>query len=43
MTNALRRLRNAVTWLGADSRPEFKRVDASPAVYDDGSWLTSKS
>jgi hypothetical protein len=43
MTNALRRFRNAVTQLGADSRPEFKRVDASPAVYDDGSWLTPKA
>lgn len=43
MTNALRRIRNAVALLGAEDRPEFKRVDASPAVYDDGSWLTPKS
>ena len=43
MTNDLRRLRNAVTNLGTDSRPEFKRVDASPALYDDGSWLTPKN
>jgi hypothetical protein len=43
MTNALRRLATAVTQLGADSRPEFKRVDASPALYDDGSWLTPKT
>jgi hypothetical protein len=43
MTNALRRFRNAVTNLGSDSRPEFKRVDASPALYDDGSWLTPKT
>jgi hypothetical protein len=42
MTNALRRFRNAVTSLGSDSRPEFKSVDASPALYDDGSWLTPK-
>jgi hypothetical protein len=43
MTNMLRRLRNAVVLLGAEDRPEFKRVDASPALYDDGSWLTAKS
>ena len=43
MTNALRRLRSAVTLFGTDSRPEFKRVDASPALYDDGSWLTPKT
>jgi hypothetical protein len=43
MTNALRRLATAVTQLGTDSRPEFKRVDASPALYDDGSWLTPKT
>jgi hypothetical protein len=43
MTNALRRFRNAVTKLGTDSRPEFNRVDASPARYDDGSWLTPKN
>jgi hypothetical protein len=42
MTNALRRLRTVVSQLGTDSRPEFKRVDASPALYDDGSWLTTK-
>jgi hypothetical protein len=42
MTNVLRRLRNAVYNFGTDSRPEFKRVDASPALYDDGSWLTTK-
>jgi hypothetical protein len=42
MTNALRRLRNAVTSIASDSRPDFKRVDASPALYDDGSWLTPK-
>jgi hypothetical protein len=40
MTNVLRRIRNAVVLLGAEDRPGFKRVDASPALYDDGSWLT---
>jgi hypothetical protein len=43
MTTLLRRLRNTVTQLGTDSRPEFNRVDASPALYDDGSWLTPKT
>jgi hypothetical protein len=43
MTQMLRRFRRAVSVLGAEDRPEFKRVDASPAVYDDGSWLTPKS
>ena len=39
MTEMLRRIRRVVTDLGTDSRPNFKRIDASPAVYDDGSWL----
>ena len=39
MTSKLRRLRLAVSALGAEDRPGFKRVDASPALYDDGSWL----
>jgi hypothetical protein len=39
MTSTLRRLRRAVSTLGAEDRPGFKRVDASPALYDDGSWL----
>jgi hypothetical protein len=43
MTEMLRRLRRTVVLLGAEDRPEFKRIDASPAVYDDGSWLTPKS
>jgi hypothetical protein len=38
----LRRLRLAVSALGAENRPEFKRVDASPAMPDDGSWLTDR-
>jgi hypothetical protein len=33
------RLRRAVASLAVEDRPDFKRVDASPAVYDDGSWL----
>jgi hypothetical protein len=43
MTNALRRFRSAITTFGTDSRPDFKRVDASPALYDDGAWLTPKT
>jgi hypothetical protein len=43
MTTLLRRFRNTVAQLGADSRPDFKRIDASPALYDDGSWLTPKT
>lgn len=43
MTSMLRRIRRAVTLLGAETRPEFKRVDASPALYDDGSWLTTET
>jgi hypothetical protein len=39
MTEMLRRLRRAVVVLGNEDRPEFKKVDASPALYDDGSWL----
>jgi hypothetical protein len=40
MTDTLRRLRRAVAGLVAEDRPGFKRVDASPVRYDDGSWLT---
>jgi hypothetical protein len=39
MTNTLTRLRRAVATLAVEDRPNFKRVDASRAVYDDGSWL----
>jgi hypothetical protein len=42
MTDVLRRFRRAVSVLGTEDRPDFKRVDASPALYDDGSWLQSK-
>jgi hypothetical protein len=34
-----RRLRNALSGLIAEDRPGFKRIDASSARYDDGSWL----
>jgi hypothetical protein len=34
-----RRLRNALSGLIAEDRPDFKRIDVSPARYDDGSWL----
>ena len=37
----LHRLRRTVGSLVAETRPEFKRIDASPARYDDGSWLKS--
>jgi hypothetical protein len=39
MTNALLRIRRAVRDLAPEGRPAFKRIDASPARYDDGSWL----
>ena len=39
MSNALTRFRRAVASLAVEDRPNFKRVDASRAVYDDGSWL----
>jgi len=42
MTSRLHRLRRAVTGLVAEDRPSFKRIDASPARYDDGSWLTPR-
>jgi hypothetical protein len=39
VTNALTSLRRAVASLAVEDRPNFKRIDASRAVYDDGSWL----
>ena len=39
MTTTLRRFRLAFSNLAAEDRPAFKRVDASPARYDDGRWL----
>jgi hypothetical protein len=35
----LRTLRRALSDLVAEDRPGFKRIDASSAKYDDGSWL----
>jgi hypothetical protein len=43
MTSTLRRFRLALSGLLAEDRPSFKRIDASPARYDDGSWLTARS
>jgi hypothetical protein len=39
MTSKLQRFRRVVSALAAEDRPNFKRVDASPVAYDDGSWL----
>ena len=41
MNRTFRRVRVALSGLVAEDRPAFKRVDASPARYDDGSWLKS--
>jgi hypothetical protein len=38
----LSRIRNAVAGFVAEDRPSFKRIDASRAKYDDGSWLTAR-
>jgi hypothetical protein len=35
----LNRIRSALSNLVAEDRPGFKRIDASSARYDDGSWL----
>ena len=42
MTNKLNSLRRAMSGLVAEDRPSFKRLDASSAKYDDGSWLTRR-
>jgi hypothetical protein len=42
MTHTLRRLGRAVSSLVSEDRPDFKRLDASPALYDDGAWLKPK-
>jgi hypothetical protein len=39
MNRPLHTLRRAVANLPAEDRPGFKRIDASPARYDDGAWL----
>jgi hypothetical protein len=38
----LNRIRTALTSLVAEDRTGFKRIDASPAQYDDGAWLTRR-
>ena len=42
MTETLRRVGRAFADLVAEDRPAFKRIDASPASYDDGSWLNPR-
>jgi hypothetical protein len=34
--------RRFMSGLVAEDRPGFKRLDASAARYDDGSWLTRR-
>ena len=38
----LNSIRRAFSGLVAEDRPSFKRVDASPARADDGSWLNHR-
>jgi hypothetical protein len=38
--NRLRRIRLALSDLVVEDRRDFKRVDASPALSDDGRWLS---
>jgi hypothetical protein len=35
----MNRIRRTLSGLVAETRPEFKRIDASRARYDDGAWL----
>ena len=42
MSTKLNRVRRALAGLAAEDRPEFKRVDVSPARYDAGVWLASR-
>ena len=37
--STVNRIRRTLSSLAAETRPEFKRVDASRARYDDGAWL----
>ena len=39
MSKIFSRVHRVVSALAAEDRPDFKRVDASSARYDDGSWL----
>jgi hypothetical protein len=42
MTTKLHTLRRLVSGLVAEDRSGFKRLDASAARYDDGSWLRNR-
>ena len=42
MSKLLSRLRLSLSDLTAEDRLDFKRIDASPAKYDDGSWLDAR-
>ena len=42
MNSTFRRVRSVLSDLVAEDRPSFKRLDASSARYDDGSWLTPR-
>jgi len=42
MTTKLRQVRRVLAGLATESRPEFQRVDVSPARYDAGAWLASR-
>jgi len=37
--STMNRILRSLSGLAAETRPEFKRVDASRARFDDGSWL----
>ena len=43
MKNSLSRVRRALSGLAVEGRPDFQRVDASSARYDDGAWLEPRS
>jgi hypothetical protein len=42
MTTKLHTLRRLASGLVAEDRSGFKRLDASAARYDDGSWLKNR-
>jgi hypothetical protein len=42
MTNTLRRIGRTLSGLVAEDRPDYRRIDVSPARYDDGSWLGAR-
>jgi hypothetical protein len=42
MTKSMRSFRRAVAGLVAEDRAGLKRIDASAAKYDDGSWLAPR-